>query len=286
MADRSNFWKMVDSTKPSQLRVFGEKELLDCQDYFLEIQSDSTVPTDEFITASERLTLICSEIAIRHSDAKHQQTQRLTRWAIAFGIVSATAVIVFAIAQYVANRLPRENSPATIETRIVATPTSTASPSSAEKAASPAAIETPIVATPTSTASPSPAEKAASPAAIETPIVATPTPTASPSPAEKAASPLAVASLTASPKAKPTSKKAKAKRKARRAARPMPAGRTSDEAANPPAPGGGHGQVWVNTETGVYHREGSRFYGTTRKGKYMTEQDAVQAGYKTAPKRP
>jgi hypothetical protein len=244
MADRSNFWKMVDSTKPSQLRVFGEKELLDCQDYFLEIQSDSTVPTDEFITASERLTLICSEIAVRHSDAKHQQTQRLARWGIAVGMVSATAVIVFAIAQYVANRLPRENSPA--------------------------AIETPTVA----------------PSPIETPIVATPTPTASPSPAEKAASPSAVASPTASPKAKPTSKKAKAKRKARQAARPTPAGRTSDEAANQPAPGGGHGQVWVNTETGVYHREGSRFYGTTRKGKYMTEQDAVQAGYKTAPKRP
>ena len=90
MADRSNFWKMVDSTKPSQLRVFGEKELRNCQDYFLEIQSDSTVPTDEFITASERLTLICSEIAIRHSDAKHQQTQRLARWAIAVGMVFTT----------------------------------------------------------------------------------------------------------------------------------------------------------------------------------------------------
>jgi hypothetical protein len=66
----------------------------------------------------------------------------------------------------------------------------------------------------------------------------------------------------------------------------MPAGRTTDEAANPPVPGGGHGQVWVNTETGVYHREGSRFYGTTRTGKYMTEQDAIQAGYKPAPKGP
>jgi hypothetical protein len=42
MAERSNFWKMVDSTKPSQLRVFGEKELRDCQDYFLEIQSDQS----------------------------------------------------------------------------------------------------------------------------------------------------------------------------------------------------------------------------------------------------
>ena len=47
---------------------------------------------------------------------------------------------------------------------------------------------------------------------------------------------------------------------------------------NPEAPGGGHGQVWVNTEAGVYHREGSPFYGTTRTGKYMTEQDAIRAG--------
>jgi len=110
-------------------------------------------------------------------------------------------------------------------------------------------------------------------------------PTASPSPAEKAASPSPTGSPTASPKAKPTPKKAKAERKAGPAASPVPAGRTTEEAANPPAPGGGHGQVWVNTETGVYHIQGSRFYGTTKKGKYMTEQDAIQAGYKPAPKR-
>jgi len=109
-------------------------------------------------------------------------------------------------------------------------------------------------------------------------------PAASPSPAEKAASPSPTESPTASPKAKPTPKKAKAERKASPAATPAPAARSAEEAANPPAPGGGHGQVWVNTETGVYHREGSRFYGTTRKGKYMTEQDATQAGYKPAPK--
>src|SRR5947199_8369795 len=107
----------------------------------------------------------------------------------------------------------------------------------------------------------------------------------SPSPAESpAASPSPAESPAASPKAKPTPKKAKAERKARPVATPAPAGRTTEEATNPPAPGGGHGQVWVNTETGVYHREGSRFYGTTRKGKYMTEQDAIQAGYKPAPK--
>jgi hypothetical protein len=111
-------------------------------------------------------------------------------------------------------------------------------------------------------------------------------PAASPSPAEKAASPSPGESPTASPKAKPTPKKAKAERKAASpVASPAPPARATDEAANPPAPGGGHGQVWVNPETGVYHRTGSRFYGTTRKGKYMTEQDAIQAGYKPAPKR-
>jgi hypothetical protein len=51
---------------------------------------------------------------------------------------------------------------------------------------------------------------------------------------------------------------------------------------NSPAPGGGHGLVWVNTETHVYHREGSSFYGTTKKGKYMTEADAIKEGNKAA----
>jgi hypothetical protein len=55
-------------------------------------------------------------------------------------------------------------------------------------------------------------------------------------------------------------------------------------AANPPAPGGGHGQVWVNTDSHVYHREGSRFYGTTKKGKYMTEAEAVKEGNRAAGK--
>ena len=61
-------------------------------------------------------------------------------------------------------------------------------------------------------------------------------------------------------------------------------GRTTEQATKPEAPGGGHGLVWVNTVAGVYHREGSSFYGTTEKGKYMTEQQAIQAGYKRAPK--
>jgi hypothetical protein len=64
---------------------------------------------------------------------------------------------------------------------------------------------------------------------------------------------------------------------------PVPAKGTSAQAApKAPAPGGGHGKVWVNTETHVYHKEGSRFYGTTKKGKYMTEAEAMKAGNKAA----
>jgi hypothetical protein len=49
-----------------------------------------------------------------------------------------------------------------------------------------------------------------------------------------------------------------------------------------PAPGGGRGLVWVNTETHVYHKEGSRFYGTTKKGKYVSEADAIKEGDRPA----
>jgi hypothetical protein len=41
------------------------------------------------------------------------------------------------------------------------------------------------------------------------------------------------------------------------------------------------GQVWVNTDTGVYHK-GGRWYGATKQGKFMSEQDAIKAGYHVA----
>ncbi|MGE5412574.1 MAG: ComEA family DNA-binding protein [Syntrophomonadaceae bacterium] len=50
------------------------------------------------------------------------------------------------------------------------------------------------------------------------------------------------------------------------------------EARQPPA----KGMVWVNTETKVYHYEGDRWYGKTKEGKFMTEQDAIRAGYRAA----
>jgi hypothetical protein len=55
---------------------------------------------------------------------------------------------------------------------------------------------------------------------------------------------------------------------------------SSVQAQTPPSPG----MVWVNTDSGVYHKSGSRWYGKTKQGKWMTEQDAVKAGYKPAAK--
>jgi hypothetical protein len=40
--------------------------------------------------------------------------------------------------------------------------------------------------------------------------------------------------------------------------------------------------VWVNKETKVFHREGDYWYGRTKKGEYMTEADALKAGYREA----
>jgi len=44
----------------------------------------------------------------------------------------------------------------------------------------------------------------------------------------------------------------------------------------------GAGKVWVTLDSGVYHYEGSRYYGKTKSGKYMSESDAIAAGYRAA----
>jgi DNA uptake protein ComE-like DNA-binding protein len=42
------------------------------------------------------------------------------------------------------------------------------------------------------------------------------------------------------------------------------------------------GMVWVNLTSKKYHKEGSSWYGKTKSGKYMSEGDAIKAGYQAA----
>lgn len=39
-----------------------------------------------------------------------------------------------------------------------------------------------------------------------------------------------------------------------------------------------HGMVWVNLDTKIFHREGDRWYGRTKHGKYVTEAAALREG--------
>ena len=58
--------------------------------------------------------------------------------------------------------------------------------------------------------------------------------------------------------------------------------KTAPEAPTAYTPPPAAGMVWVNLESKVYHKEGDRWYGMTKKGKYMTEADAIKAGYRAA----
>ena len=40
-------------------------------------------------------------------------------------------------------------------------------------------------------------------------------------------------------------------------------------------------KVWVNLDSGIYHKSG-RWYGKTKNGKFMTVDEAKKAGYKPA----
>jgi hypothetical protein len=137
-------------------------------------------------------------------------------------------------------------------------------------------------------------EAAASPAQSPTTASAAESPAASPkakrtrkAKAEAAASPAASAAASASPAKKTLADFFKPQTSASAApaaanAAPSKATRTGGAMNATPAPGGGPGLVWVNTETHVYHKEGTRFYGKTKKGKYLSEADAIKEGDKPA----
>jgi DNA uptake protein ComE-like DNA-binding protein len=57
-------------------------------------------------------------------------------------------------------------------------------------------------------------------------------------------------------------------------------GAEPEEAAYQPPPS--KGMVWVNLDSKIFHREGDRWYGKTKNGKYMSEADAVKAGYRVS----
>ena len=60
---------------------------------------------------------------------------------------------------------------------------------------------------------------------------------------------------------------------------------TASSAASDPqiASAKSSGMVWVNTDSGVYHK-GGRWYGKTKTGKFMSEADAKAAGFKASEK--
>jgi len=62
------------------------------------------------------------------------------------------------------------------------------------------------------------------------------------------------------------------------AATAMPPKIAALPAQTPPSPG----LVWANPDTRVFHRAGDPWYGRTKKGQWMTEADALKAGYQLA----
>ena len=84
----------------------------------------------------------------------------------------------------------------------------------------------------------------------------------------------------AKPAATPAAAAAPPKKEAATSAKEAaaPTKTSANTPAATPAAGGGSGKVWVNSASKVYHCEGTKWYGTTKKGEYMTEVQAKAAG--------
>ena len=115
----------------------------------------------------------------------------------------------------------------------------------------------------------------------KTPAAAAAAPSAPSAARAPESKPAGEASSNRAPAPAPTSAPAsESKPVARSAPRSAPSANKPAEA--PPA----KGMVWVNTATKVYHYEGDRWYGNTKEGKYMTEDKAIEAGYRASKEKP
>lgn len=90
-----------------------------------------------------------------------------------------------------------------------------------------------------------------------------------PPPANTTGTPSAPATFLTQPAASPT-------RSLDKPATPLPL-------STPPAHStGGDIQVWVNTDSGIYHCPRTKWYGTTKEGEYMTQAEAQERNHRPA----